>query len=60
MGLKIEREEYINKTFRLNLKLVKEVGVVCTQKDISMNRFVDLALRYALEHLEADESGEME
>ena len=52
MGLKIEREEFVNKTFRLNVKLVREVALVCTQKDISMNRFVDLALRYALEHLE--------
>jgi len=52
MGLKIEREEFVNKTFRLNVKLVKEVEVVCTQRDISMNRFVDIALRYALEHLE--------
>jgi len=57
MGLKIEREEFVNKTFRLNVKLVKEVEVVCTQRDISMNKFVDLALRYALEHLE-DEGNE--
>ena len=55
MGLKIEREEFINKTFRLNLKLVREVEIVCTQQNISMNRFVDIALRYALEHLEDDE-----
>ena len=57
MGLKIEREEFVNKTFRLNVKLVREVEVVCTQRDISMNKFVDLALRYALEHLE-DEGSE--
>jgi len=55
MGLKIEREEFVNKTFRLNVKLIKEVEIVCTQRDISMNKFVDIALRYALEHLE-DES----
>ena len=56
MGLKIEREEFVNKTFRLKMKLVEEVEIVCTQKNISMNRFVDIALRYALEHLEADEA----
>ena len=55
MGLRIEREEFVNKTFRLNVKLVREVEVVCSQQNISMNRFVDIALRYALEHLEQEE-----
>ena len=56
MGLKIEREEFVNKTFRLNVNLVREVALVCSQQNISMNRFVDIALRYALEHLENKES----
>ena len=56
MGLRIEREEFVNKTFRLNAKLMQEVAVVSAKKNISMNRFVDIALRYALEHLEDDES----
>ena len=55
MGLRIEREEFINKTFRLNIKLVQAVGIVCTRHNISMNRFVDIALRYALEHLEEED-----
>ena len=54
MGLRIEREEFMNKTFRLNVRLVHEVEVVCARQGISMNRFVDIALRYALEHLEED------
>jgi predicted HicB family RNase H-like nuclease len=58
MGLRIEREEFVNKTFRLNVKLVREVEVVCSQQNISMNRFVDIALRYALEHLEDGEGKE--
>ena len=52
MGLKIEREEFVNKTFRLNVKLVQEVAAASAKKNVSMNRFVDIALRYALEHLE--------
>jgi len=60
MGLRIEREEFVNKTFRLNLKLVREVEVACSQYNISMNRFVDIALRYALEHLENDEDTDIE
>ncbi len=52
MNLRIPREEYMNKTFRLNVKLVRDVEAVCSKQNISMNRFVDIALRYALEHLE--------
>ena len=55
LGLKIEREEFVNKTFRLNIKLVSEVERVCARRNISMNKFVDIALRYALENLEEDE-----
>jgi len=55
MGLRIERDEYVNKTFRLNVRLVSEVESVCSQRGISMNKFVDIALRYALEHLEEEE-----
>ena len=55
MGLYIEKEEFINKTFRLNKKLVEKVDAVCADKNISMNKFVDIALHYALEHLEEDE-----
>jgi len=55
MGLKIEREDFVNKTFRMNIKLMEEVAAVCQEKNISMNRFVDIALRYALEHLDYDE-----
>jgi len=58
MGLRIEREEFVNKTFRLNAKLMQEVAVISAKKNISMNRFVDIALRYALEHLEDGEGKE--
>jgi len=52
MGLKIEKEEYINKTFRLEIKLVDKMTRVCQEKNISMNRLVDICIRYALENLE--------
>ena len=58
MGLRIEREEFVNKTFRLNAKLMQEVAIISAKKNISMNRFVDIALRYALEHLENGEDKE--
>jgi predicted HicB family RNase H-like nuclease len=52
MGLRIEKEEFINKTFRLNTKLVEEVEQTCAWEEISMNKFVAIALRYALDNLE--------
>ena len=55
MGFKIEREEFVNKTFRFNIKLIREVETLCQQKGISMNRFVDIALWYVLEHLEEED-----
>jgi predicted HicB family RNase H-like nuclease len=56
MKLKIEKEEYINKTFRLNKKLVNKMDLVCDKKGISLNRLVDICLNFALEHL--DENGD--
>jgi len=53
--LKIEKEEYVNKTFRLDLKLVNEMDRICGEKGISMNKFVDICIRYAIDNL--DESG---
>lgn len=50
--LKIEKEEYINKTFRLNKKLVNEMDIVCDEKGISLNKLVDICVRFALENLD--------
>ena len=50
----IEKEEYINKTFRLDDKLVDKMDCVCAAKGISMNKLVDICLRYALDNLEDD------
>ena len=60
MKLKIEKEEYINKTFRLNQKLADEMTILCNAKYISMNKLVDICIRYALEHLESDDIEENE
>lgn len=56
MKLKIEKEEYTNKTFRLNVKLIREMDKVCDEKNISLNKFVDIAIRYALENLDTDDA----
>lgn len=55
MGLKIEKKEYVNKTFRLDKKLVDEMQIVCKEKNITMNKLVALCLRYALDNIEDTE-----
>lgn len=58
MGLKIEkpeREETISRTFRLNKKLVDEMYEICHKKNISLNKLVEICIRYALENVEMDE-----
>ena len=52
MKFKVEREEYINKTFRLEKKLIKQMESICDKKNISLNRLVVLCIKYALENLE--------
>ena len=55
MKLIIEKEEYINKTFRLNKKLVEEMDKVCDEKDISLNKLVDICIRFALANLDKND-----
>lgn len=52
MGFKIEREEYINKTFRMEKKLVERMEKVCDEKNISLNKLVVKCIEYALDNLE--------
>ena len=56
MKLAIEKDEYVNKTFRLNKKLAAEMEKARAGKGISLNKLVDLCIRYALENL--DRSGD--
>ena len=54
--LKIEKEEYINKTFRLNEKLVRKMEKICDDKNISLNKLVDICIRYSIDNLENKET----
>ena len=55
MAFRIEREETVNRTFRLPLKLVDRMEVICNRKSISYNRLTILCIEYALAHLEQDD-----
>lgn len=55
MGFKIEKEEYVNKTFRMNKKLVDQLEEICDRKNISLNKLVVKCIEYALNDMEEDE-----
>ena len=52
MAFRIEKEEYVNKTFRLEKKLVDQMEGICNEKNISLNKLVVQCIEYALENLE--------
>lgn len=51
---KIQKTEMINKTFRLPLKLVKEMQVIAQNKGNSLNNLVQQCCEYALENLDKE------
>lgn len=55
MGFKIEKEEYVNKTFRIEKKLIEQMELICDKKNISLNKLVVKCINYALDNLEEDE-----
>ena len=59
MKLIIEKAEYINKTFRINKKLLEPMKKICTEKSISLNKFVEICIRYALANFERDGADEL-
>ena len=48
---RIEKAEYVNKTFRLPQELVQELERLAQSKDVSMNQLVVQCCRYALDNL---------
>lgn len=56
--LRIERDEYVNRTFRMNKKLVDRMEQVCNAKNISLNKLMVICVEYALDNLEEDEPEE--
>ncbi len=58
MPFKVEKEEYVNKTFRLEKKLVDELEKICNKKNISLNKLVVKCIKYALNDMEDKEDNE--
>lgn len=56
MAFTVEKEEYVNKTFRMEKKLVDKMNIICDEKNISLNKLVVQCIEYALNELEDEES----
>ena len=48
---KIEKPEYINKTFRLPLELVQRLQTVAQNKGVSLNNLIIQCCEYALDNI---------
>lgn len=51
---KIEKPEYVNKTFRMEKKLVEQLEKLAQDENISVNSLVIQCCNYALENLDTD------
>lgn len=56
MAFKIPKEEYVNRTFRLEKSLVDRMDKVCDKEGISLNRLTVLCIQYALDNMDEDPS----
>lgn len=49
---RVEKTDYVNKTFRLPLELVQKLERLAQAQQVSMNQLVLQCCNYALEHLD--------
>ncbi len=52
---KVEKIEYINKTFRMPKELVSKLSKLAQQKDVSLNQLIIQCCRFSLDNLEDTE-----
>lgn len=52
MAFKIPKEEYVNRTFRLEKSLLDRMDKICDKEGISLNRLTVLCIEYALNDME--------
>jgi predicted HicB family RNase H-like nuclease len=48
---KIQKEEYVNKTFRIPLDLLKELEYLAQKENVSLNKLVVQCCQYALDNI---------
>ena len=53
---RVEKTEYVNKTFRLPKDLVTELSVLAQHKNVSLNQLVIQCCRYSLNNLDESDT----
>lgn len=53
---KIEKPEYVNKTFRIDKRLVERLEQTAQQEDVSVNALVVQCCEYALNNMQSKNS----
>lgn len=48
----IKKTEYVNKTFRLPVELVKKLEILAQEKGVSLNNLVSQCCEYALDNID--------
>ena len=55
MMFKVKKTEYVNKTFRMPMELLKKLEFLAQDKDVSLNNLVVQCCEYALENIDRAE-----
>ncbi|SCH18422.1 Uncharacterised protein [uncultured Clostridium sp.] len=53
--LKIDKNEYQNRTFRLPVSLIEKLGAIAQSKNISVNKLVIILCEYGIDNLDQSE-----
>ena len=57
-GFEINKPEYVNKTFRMRVELVKRLEVLAQAKGVSLNNLISQCCEYALDNLKEEKHSE--
>ena len=47
----VKKEEYVNKTFRMPIELVKELEIIAQNEKVSLNNLIVQCCKYSIENL---------
>lgn len=50
----VKKEEYINKTFRMPVELVKKLEVIAQNEKVSLNNLIVQCCEYSIKNLKKD------
>lgn len=55
---KVEKDEFVNKTFRIPVELLKRLEILAQNEKVSLNNLVIQCCKYALNNMKNDDTKE--